>query len=262
MCGSLRRARPPRPSYCAHFAASKHSVPHPLLLAATLVGAREALAGAPGWGCARVADASIQIAYIGCSVLPLGALVQGWSEGWLRVEDQLVFSGGGSPLSGCHSLQGLQDGQRVKLSSPRWTRRGVEVLRAARSWSGESPYGPECVLAKLGAAVPPLRIDAPDGTQLTCWRPDDTALLGEPIDDAQAGQHEEIWQENKRVLASISPVRSGIWRGEVLVTPEGVTAHPGWLEGPTGALLAWLERPLPPRAAAALGRALLRETQT
>ena len=222
-----------------------------------LVAARAAISAEPSWARARVAESTVQVAYIGCAALTLGALVSGWAEGWMRHDGALLFSAGGSPLSGRHFLTGLRAGECVRLTRSGWTATGMPALRAARAHCGSTPLGPECVLATLGVHTPSIRIDAPDGTLLAHWRPGDSHVLGEPVQDDLAGSFEERWRKNRRVLASITPARTGEWLGEHLITPDGAIAHSGWLEGPEGQLLAWLERPLPPTAATALARALL-----
>ena len=133
---------------------------------------------------------------------------------------------------------------------------GSALMHTRNHPPADSPLGAACVLHALGVTVPPVTIRDPDGVVLGTWQPGQDTVLGEPVDPARAGNHTDVWEPSGKILASLSPVRGGRWRGEVLELPGGAVVHPGWLETADGELAAWMDGPLPPHAAAALVRAL------
>jgi len=199
----------------------------------------------------RIGDAIVQLAYIGSTTLSLADVLSGWQGGPLHVSAPTgpfyLLRIAGSPLSGRHQVTGFrpdEDGlqyrqiegfaQRasalLKHRSPPHvasdclagllSRLGVEIpdLTITDDESGDTyryRYATRCVTGPFGTLDLSLRFEAP--TQ-------DTARWTPRWDNDGA---------NKRVLNQLTPVQTGVWRGDALVlhsrTQRAWTATPGVL---------------------------------
>ena len=103
------------------------------------------------------------MAFGGGTIVPLGALLQAWSQGHLRTKTTWIFSGGCSPLSGSNSLSGFDDVTR-RISGFRniFPRASTEIgpmIELCRQMSaGVSSWSLPQLLAQLGEEIPPVDI--------------------------------------------------------------------------------------------------------
>ncbi len=227
-----------------------------------------AILNSPEDGLIRISHAIAQLAYIGSTTLTLGQLLQSWTDGTLRSDDEsgslYIVRIAGSPLSGRHQVTGFRtEGDSLEYTTVSdFSRRAGSLLkqRVPRLVTQDCLAG---LLARRGIHIAPLEII--DHTQHIIYRYDHTTrqvttpsgLVDLNLRFESPNTHAANWTPrwdntgaNKRVLSQLQPLRTGIWRGDALevsvADQRAWTATPGVITDEQGTTRFTLSGIAPP----------------